>query len=330
MGKVTGFLEIDRRDRKYQPAADRMRHFREFMHSARRGGDARPGGALHGLRHSRTATPAARSTTRSRTGTTSSTAATGTRRSRNLHSTNNFPEFTGRVCPAPCEASCTLNLEDTPVTIKTIECAIVDRAWREGWVEPEPPRREDRQARRRRSAPARRAWPAAQQLARAGHDVHVYEKNAKAGGLLRYGIPDFKMEKHIIDRRVEQMEAEGVTFHYGVHVGVDDAGEQLLDRLRCGGARRRRRKAARPADPRPRSRRRPLRHGLPAAAEPPRRRRAAARQRRSRSSPAASMSWSSAAATPAPTASAPRSARARSRSRSSRSCRSRRRRRTSC
>jgi glutamate synthase (NADPH) small chain len=138
----------------------------------------------------------------------------------NLHSTNNFPEFTGRVCPAPCEASCTLNLDDNPVTIKTIECAIVDRAWKEGWIQPEPPAmRSGKKVAIVGSGPAGLAC--AQQLARAGHDVHVYEKHAKAGGLLRYGIPDFKMDRRHVDRRVTQMEAEGVTFHYGAHVGVN-------------------------------------------------------------------------------------------------------------
>jgi glutamate synthase (NADPH/NADH) small chain len=136
-----------------------------------------------------------------------------------LHSTNNFPEFTGRVCPAPCEASCTLNIDDNPVTIKTIECSIVDRGWQEGWIVPLPPAR----ATGKRvavvgSGPAGLAC--AQQLGRAGHDVTVFEKNDRIGGLLRYGIPDFKMEKHLIDRRVEQMEAEGVTFRPGVEVGV--------------------------------------------------------------------------------------------------------------
>jgi glutamate synthase (NADPH/NADH) small chain len=138
----------------------------------------------------------------------------------NLHSTNNFPEFTGRICPAPCESSCTLNIEDTPVTIKSIECAIIDRGWKEGWVKPEVAK--DKTGKTIAivgSGPAGLA--AAQQLARVGHDVHVYEKNAKPGGLLRYGIPDFKMEKHFIDRRVGQMTAEGVTFHCNVNVGVD-------------------------------------------------------------------------------------------------------------
>ncbi len=145
---------------------------------------------------------------------------------RNLQSTNNFPEFTGRVCPAPCEAACTLNLVEVPVTIKTIECTIVDRAWENGWLKPEPSAHQTHQrVAIVGSGPAGLA--AAQQLARVGHEVHVYEKNLKAGGLLRYGIPDFKMEKHHIDRRVAQMEAEGVNFHYGVHVGVDLAAAKL-------------------------------------------------------------------------------------------------------
>src|SRR5687768_18517217 len=144
-----------------------------------------------------------------------------------LHSTNNFPEFTGRVCPAPCEASCTLNIDDNPVTIKTIECEIADRAISSGWVKPEPPaHKTGKKVAVVGSGPAGMAC--AQQLARAGHDVHVFEKFAKAGGLLRYGIPDFKMDRIIVDRRVEQMQAEGVTFHYNAHVGVNVPAEQLL------------------------------------------------------------------------------------------------------
>jgi glutamate synthase (NADPH/NADH) small chain len=147
----------------------------------------------------------------------------------NLHSTNNFPEFTGRVCPAPCEASCTLNIDETPVTIKTIECEIVDRGWREGWIEPQIPAvKTGRRVAVVGSGPAGLAC--SQQLARAGHAVTLFEKNDRVGGLLRYGIPDFKMQKHLIDRRIAQMEAEGVTFAAGVEVGVTvTVGELLSD-----------------------------------------------------------------------------------------------------
>ncbi|MGH6828036.1 MAG: glutamate synthase subunit beta, partial [Rhizomicrobium sp.] len=137
-----------------------------------------------------------------------------------LHSTNNFPEFTGRICPAPCEASCTLNIDEIPVTIKTIECQIVDRGWEEGWVRPQlPTRKTGKTAAVVGSGPAGLA--AAQQLARAGHSVTVFEKSDRVGGLLRYGIPDFKMDKALIDRRIRQMEAEGVAFRAGVEVGAN-------------------------------------------------------------------------------------------------------------
>src|SRR6187397_2113977 len=144
-----------------------------------------------------------------------------------LHRTNNFPEFTGRICPAPCEAACTLNLTDTPVTIKTIECEIVDRAWREGWIKPQmAPRGTGRRIAVVGSGPAGLAC--AQQLARAGHAPTVFEKSDRIGGLLRYGIPDFKMEKHLIDRRVRQMEAEGVDFRTCVEVGATLSINSLL------------------------------------------------------------------------------------------------------
>ena len=136
-----------------------------------------------------------------------------------LHSTNNFPEFTGRVCPAPCEAACTLNINNDPVGIKSIEHAIIDKGWEKGWVVPQPPaRKTGRKVAVVGSGPAGMAC--AQQLARAGHEVTVFEKNDRIGGLLRYGIPDFKMEKSHIDRRVEQMKAEGVSFRAGVFVGT--------------------------------------------------------------------------------------------------------------
>jgi glutamate synthase (NADPH/NADH) small chain len=138
---------------------------------------------------------------------------------RALHSTNNFPEFTGRICPAPCEAACTLNIDDNPVAIKTIECAIVDRAWQEGWIWPHPPSRPTgKHVAIVGSGPAGMAC--AQQLVRAGHTVTVFEKHDRIGGLLRYGIPDFKMDKYLLDRRIEQMRAEGVLFRTGVEVGV--------------------------------------------------------------------------------------------------------------
>src|SRR5712671_3210994 len=144
-----------------------------------------------------------------------------------LHSTNNFPEFTGRICPAPCEASCTLNIDDNPVTIKTIECAIVDRGWQEGWITSEPPARHTgKRVAVIGSGPAGMAC--AQQLARAGHAVTLFEKSDRIGGLLRYGIPDFKMEKQLIDRRIEQMSAEGVEFRVSVEVGTTISIDMLL------------------------------------------------------------------------------------------------------
>jgi glutamate synthase (NADPH) small chain len=226
MGKVTGFLEIDRQDRKYRPAADRIRHYKEFVippsEEAVRSQAARCMDC--GIPFCHNGCPV-----NNQIPDWNDLVYEGDwrRALANLHSTNNFPEFTGRVCPAPCEASCTLNLTDQPVTIKSIECAIVDRGFEAGWVVPEPPKRKTgKKIGVVGSGPAGLA--AAQQLARAGHDVHVYEKHAKAGGLLRYGIPDFKMEKHLIDRRVAQMEAEGVVFHYGVQVGVDLPADELV------------------------------------------------------------------------------------------------------
>ena len=225
LGKITGFLEIDRQDRKYLPAADRIRNYREFVipltENAVRDQAARCMDC--GIPYCHNGCPVNNQIPdwndlvyRS----------DWEEACRNLHSTNNFPEFTGRICPAPCEASCTLNLTDQPVTIKTIECTIVDRGWQEGWLKPQvPAQKTGKRIAIVGSGPAGLA--AAQQLARRGHDVHLFEKNRKAGGLLRYGIPDFKMEKHLIDRRVAQMEAEGVTFHYGVHIGVDKKATEL-------------------------------------------------------------------------------------------------------
>ncbi len=143
-----------------------------------------------------------------------------------LHSTNNFPEFTGRICPAPCEAACTLGIHEEPVGIKSIEHAIIDKAWANDWVKPQPAKQKTgKKVAIVGSGPAGMA--AAQQLARAGHDVTLYEKNDRVGGLLRYGIPDFKMEKTLIDRRVEQMKAEGVKFETGTFVGKDTPGKEV-------------------------------------------------------------------------------------------------------
>ncbi len=238
MGKVTGFLEIDRQDRKYKPAADRIRHYDEFViplsEEATRNQAARCMDC--GIPFCHNGCPV-----NNQIPDWNDLVYHGDwkRALANLHSTNNFPEFTGRICPAPCEASCTLNLQDQPVTIKTIECAIIDRGFEAGWVAPEPPKfRTGKKIAVIGSGPAGLA--AAQQLARVGHDVHVYEKFAKAGGLLRYGIPDFKMEKHLIDRRIAQLEAEGVVFHYNVNVGVDLSTDELVSGhdavLLAGGA----------------------------------------------------------------------------------------------
>ena len=144
-----------------------------------------------------------------------------------LHSTNNFPEFTGRICPAPCEAACTLNLTDNPVSIKTIECSIVDYGWEKGWIKPQLPlKHTDKKVAVIGSGPAGLAC--AQQLARAGHDVVVFEKSDRIGGLLRIGIPDFKMEKFLIDRRMAQMQSEGVEFRSNSEIGKNILVEDLF------------------------------------------------------------------------------------------------------
>jgi len=226
MGKVTGFLEFERNDRDYEPVEERIRHWREFVRPLPEAETRQQAARCMncGIPYCHTGCPV-----NNQIPDWNDLVYTGDWReaSRNLHSTNNFPEFTGRVCPAPCEASCTLNIDDNPVTIKTIECAIVDRAFEEGWVQPEPAsERTGKSVAVVGSGPAGLAC--AQQLARVGHDVHVYEKHEKPGGLLRYGIPDFKMEKYLVDRRVAQMEAEGVHFHCGVHVGCDLAAAELV------------------------------------------------------------------------------------------------------
>ena len=225
MGKVTGFLEIDRQDRKYLSASDRIRNYHEFVipHSESALKDQAARCMDCGVPYCHTGCPVNNQIPDWNDLVYNDNWRTALW---NLQSTNNFPEFTGRVCPAPCEASCTLNLTEEPVTIKSVECAIVDMGWKEGWIEPEiAKRRTGKKIAIIGAGPAGMA--AAQQLVRVGHDVHLFEKHAKAGGLLRYGIPDFKMEKQVIDRRVEQMEAEGVVFHYDSNIGVDISVDDL-------------------------------------------------------------------------------------------------------
>ena len=218
MGKITGFMEFERIEEGYKPVPERLKNYKEFV---------------LGLDQAQAKEQAARCMD------------CGTPFCNNgcpvnniipdfndlvyrgdwknamevLHSTNNFPEFTGRICPAPCEAACTLNVNDSAVGIKSIEHAIIDRAWAEGWVQPQPPERKSgRKVAVVGSGPAGMA--AAQQLARAGHEVTLFEKNDRIGGLLRYGIPDFKLEKSHIDRRAQQMQQEGVTIRTGVLIGA--------------------------------------------------------------------------------------------------------------
>ena len=227
MGRPTGFLEIERRDRPYEKPEIRSRSWKEFVKplpdaenrkQAARCMDCGIPFCHEGCPVNNLIPDWNNLVYRDQ----------WLAALKMLHSTNNFPEFTGRVCPAPCEAACTLNIDDNPVTIKTIECAIVDRGWQEGWIEPVvPPRRSDKRVGVVGSGPAGLAC--AQQLARAGHFVTVFEKADRLGGLLRYGIPDFKMEKQLIDRRVDQMEAEGVLFRTEVEVGVDLSIASLLD-----------------------------------------------------------------------------------------------------
>jgi glutamate synthase (NADPH/NADH) small chain len=227
MGKPTGFLEIERHDRGYEKPAERVKNFHEFIKPL-------PAPELNGqaARCMDCGIPFCHNGCPVNNMIPDWNNLVYRDQFRDaltvLHSTNNFPEFTGRICPAPCEASCTLNIDDTPVTIKTIECAIVDRGWEEGWIVPEPPsRKTGKRVAVVGSGPAGMAC--AQQLARAGHAVTLFEKSDRIGGLLRYGIPDFKMEKHHIDRRVTQMAAEGVEFRTRTEVGVSVTVDSLLE-----------------------------------------------------------------------------------------------------
>lgn len=238
MGKTTGFLEIERKERSYLAPSERLKNWNEFVVPLPEGEQREQAARCMdcGIPFCHNGCPVNnlipdwnhlvyeadwRNALES------------------LHSTNNFPEFTGRICPAPCEAACTLNIQDTPVAIKSIECAIVDRGWDEGWIMPQlPATRTGKSVAVVGSGPAGMA--AAQQLARAGHTVTLFEKADRMGGLLRYGIPDFKMEKHLINRRLVQMEAEGVIFRtsteVGVHVSVESLRENFDAIVMSGGA----------------------------------------------------------------------------------------------
>lgn len=227
MGNPTGFLEVDRRDRAAAPPAERLKTWNEFVEEPGRETVGRQASRCmecgipfcHGGCPVNNLIPDWNDLVYKQDW----KAAID-----RLHQTNNFPEFTGRICPAPCEAACTLNLVDAPVTIKSIEREIADTAWNEGWVKPQQARRgTGKRIAVVGSGPAGLAC--AQQLARAGHAPTVFEKNDRIGGLLRYGIPDFKLEKHHIDRRMQQMEIEGVIFRCGMNVGVDVTVERLMD-----------------------------------------------------------------------------------------------------
>jgi glutamate synthase (NADPH) small chain len=238
MGKVTGFLELQRIQEVALPAVERLKNYREFVLALTAGEASKQGARCMdcGIPFCQTGCPVNniipdwndlvyRQQWRAALDV--------------LHSTNNFPEFTGRVCPAPCETACTLNINDNPVGIKSIEHFIIDKGWDEGWVVPAPPlAKTGKRVAVVGSGPAGLAC--AQQLARAGHDVVLYEKADRIGGLLRYGIPDFKMEKHLIDRRMAQMSIEGVVFRPNVEVGKDVAAQELLSEfdavVMAGGA----------------------------------------------------------------------------------------------
>jgi len=227
MGLVKGFLEIERKDRPYEKVEARLKTWKEFVLPLPPAEVSRQGARCMdcGIPFCHNGCPVNNLipdwnelVRRDRW-----QAALDT-----LHSTNNFPEFTGRICPAPCEASCTLNIDDNPVTIKSIECSIVDRGWQEGWIQPfMASKKTGKRIAVVGSGPAGMAC--SQQLARAGHAVTLFEKSDRVGGLLRYGIPDFKMEKHLIDRRMRQMEAEGVEFRTGVEVGATLSIKSLLE-----------------------------------------------------------------------------------------------------
>ncbi|MFA6615740.1 MAG: glutamate synthase subunit beta, partial [Hydrogenophaga sp.] len=225
MGKVTGFMEYERIEEGYRPVAERLKHYKEFVVGL---DDAQA--RIQGARCMDCGTPFCNNGCPVNNIIPDFNDLVYQGDWRNaitvLHSTNNFPEFTGRICPAPCEAACTININGEPVGIKSIEHAIIDKAWAEGWVQPLPAQHKTgKKVAVVGSGPAGLA--AAQQLARAGHDVTVFEKNSRIGGLLRYGIPDFKLDKSHIDRRVAQMEAEGVVFRTSTLIGAMPEGSKV-------------------------------------------------------------------------------------------------------
>ena len=225
MGKPTGFMDIEKIERGYKPVSERITNYKEFVIPLSK--EETIGQAARcmdcGVPYCHNGCPVNNQIPDWNDLVYSNDWKNALE---NLHSTNNFPEFTGRICPAPCEAACTLNLYEEPVSIKTIECAIIDRGFEEGWIKPKIINiKSGKKVAIIGAGPAGLAC--AQQLTRAGHEVTVYEKNNKAGGLLRYGIPDFKMEKHVIDRRINQLEDEGTIFKYGVNVGVDISIDEL-------------------------------------------------------------------------------------------------------
>ena len=231
MGKVTGFLELDRQDRKYRPAADRVRNFKEFfIELPEQTLQAQASRCMDcGIPFCHDVKGLKGCPVNNQIPDWNDLVYKGEWENAiaDLHSTNNFPEFTGRICPAPCEASCTLNIIDNPVTIKSIECAIVDKAWKNDWIKPQiAEQKTGKKVAVIGSGPAGLA--ASQQLARAGHEVHLYEKNSKLGGLLRYGIPDFKLDKSHIDRRINQLSEEGIIFHTNVNVGIDVSSDEII------------------------------------------------------------------------------------------------------
>ncbi|MDO9169492.1 MAG: glutamate synthase subunit beta [Methylobacter sp.] len=226
MGKPTGFMELERTERHTALPSDRIQHYREFTLSPSDTELAEQGSRCMdcGIPFCHQGCPVNNIIPDWND---SVYQGDWQQALETLHSTNNFPEFTGRICPAPCEAACTLNLQDQPVTIKSIECAIIDKGWTMGWVKPQIPKKHTgKRVAVIGSGPSGLAC--AQQLARAGHEVVVYEKNDRIGGLLRYGIPDFKMEKVHIDRRIAQMQAEGVSFRPNSHIGTDISAQKIL------------------------------------------------------------------------------------------------------